>query len=389
MSQSYGSGPYQPYYPYPAQAVQPAAFTTYPHSSYGHINTPTFANPPQYQPQFVYQTTHSSYHPYPGYGSAAGAMRHESPQFGYTPFPAATQSYYPDQAFQQPSSSSTYAPNAPAQYNPPYLQLGRTPYQRLIRPPQQQFLQPSQHQPVGRPQLRQIQPPQHTVLRRPQLQEVRPAQENLTRPSQEQHQKQPPYQPTDPTRQTQKASGAIRKRKRKNKIPWQTKLTVSAIECDDEGVQLKEPPLPFYQGWDKDAEQVFGRGKKRKRDDDENYHDEYQDYDYDCYKDEDHDSDWQGTNQGLKTYDNQSPYGYNDHDQDPVYNWSGDHEEDQAYYDNCTYDSNEQSVDNWQDDYQDEEYRTNRSFHRRQGFRTDQEYFYARRRKKQRLRSRH
>lgn len=49
-------------------------------------------------------------------------------------------------------------------------------------------------------------------------------------------------------------------------------------------MQLKDPPFPFYQHWDQDAEHFFGRGKKRKR------------IDYDCYDDE-------GDNNGGNYYD--------------------------------------------------------------------------------------
>jgi hypothetical protein len=45
---------------------------------------------------------------------------------------------------------------------------------------------------------------------------------------------------------------------------------LSAIECSVGDVEVKRPPFPFYQGWDKDAEQAFGRTEKRRQDREEN-----------------------------------------------------------------------------------------------------------------------
>jgi hypothetical protein len=56
--------------------------------------------------------------------------------------------------------------------------------------------------------------------------------------------------------------------------PWQSKLICSAVECEFEVVQLKDPPFPFYQHWDQGAEHFFGRGEKIKRIDYDGYGDE-------------------------------------------------------------------------------------------------------------------
>ena len=48
-------------------------------------------------------------------------------------------------------------------------------------------------------------------------------------------------------------------------IPWQSKLIVSAVECEVEGVTLKEPPFPFVQGWDEGAIRRLRNIKKKGR----------------------------------------------------------------------------------------------------------------------------
>jgi hypothetical protein len=50
-----------------------------------------------------------------------------------------------------------------------------------------------------------------------------------------------------------------------SQVPWQTKLVVSAIECELPGVTLKEPPFPFFQGWDEDANRRLRNNKKKGR----------------------------------------------------------------------------------------------------------------------------
>jgi len=50
-----------------------------------------------------------------------------------------------------------------------------------------------------------------------------------------------------------------------SQIPWQTKLVVSAVECELPGVTLKDPPFPFSQGWDEDANRRLRNNKKKGR----------------------------------------------------------------------------------------------------------------------------
>ncbi|KAI9842553.1 MAG: hypothetical protein M1837_007066 [Sclerophora amabilis] len=57
-----------------------------------------------------------------------------------------------------------------------------------------------------------------------------------------------------------------------SEAPWRRKLVLSAIECEDEGVELSEPPFPFVQRWDSqyNGPRAHGKrqgisGKKRKR----------------------------------------------------------------------------------------------------------------------------
>ena len=47
--------------------------------------------------------------------------------------------------------------------------------------------------------------------------------------------------------------------------PWQSKLLVSAVECETSGVTLKDPPFPFVQGWDEDARRRLQILKKKGR----------------------------------------------------------------------------------------------------------------------------
>lgn len=56
-----------------------------------------------------------------------------------------------------------------------------------------------------------------------------------------------------------------------SQIPWQSKLVLSAVECELEGVALKEPPFPFVQGWDEDANQRLRNNKKKGRNDRQYY----------------------------------------------------------------------------------------------------------------------
>jgi hypothetical protein len=50
-----------------------------------------------------------------------------------------------------------------------------------------------------------------------------------------------------------------------SRVPWQTKLVVSAVECELPDVTLKEPPFPFFQGWDEDANRRLRNNKKKGR----------------------------------------------------------------------------------------------------------------------------
>jgi hypothetical protein len=55
------------------------------------------------------------------------------------------------------------------------------------------------------------------------------------------------------------------KRQDDSPMPWQSKLVLSAVECELEGVTLKEPPFPFAQGWDEDANRRLRNNKKKGR----------------------------------------------------------------------------------------------------------------------------
>jgi hypothetical protein len=77
---------------------------------------------------------------------------------------------------------------------------------------------------------------------------------------------------------------------------WRRKLICSAVECEFKDVQLKEPPFPFYQRWDEDAENLIGRGKKRSRSqyeyeegNNDEEEEEEESYDYDQNGDNDYD----------------------------------------------------------------------------------------------------
>lgn len=58
---------------------------------------------------------------------------------------------------------------------------------------------------------------------------------------------------------------------------WKDKILLMAVECCEEGVELSTPPFPFVQRWDPQQRKTFQngnksrRGKKRKRNDDQNY----------------------------------------------------------------------------------------------------------------------
>lgn len=58
---------------------------------------------------------------------------------------------------------------------------------------------------------------------------------------------------------------------------WKDKIVLMAVECCEDGVELSTPPFPFVQRWDPQQRKASKngnnsrRGKKRKRNDDQNY----------------------------------------------------------------------------------------------------------------------
>lgn len=55
--------------------------------------------------------------------------------------------------------------------------------------------------------------------------------------------------------------------------PWRKKITYRAVECCQQGIELSEPPFPFYQRWDP-QQQKKPRSSKRKQRDQSEYYDE-------------------------------------------------------------------------------------------------------------------
>lgn len=59
---------------------------------------------------------------------------------------------------------------------------------------------------------------------------------------------------------------------------WRQKINYTAVECVEEGIELSEPPFPFYQRWDPQQQKFWksGRGgpSKRKQQNDEEYEEE-------------------------------------------------------------------------------------------------------------------
>jgi hypothetical protein len=78
-----------------------------------------------------------------------------------------------------------------------------------------------------------------------------------------------------------------------SRVPWQTKLVVSAVECELPGVTLKEPPFPFFQGWDEDANRRLRNNKKKGRN-----QRQYYAYDGDAAMDEYEEEGEEAQNQG-------------------------------------------------------------------------------------------
>lgn len=62
---------------------------------------------------------------------------------------------------------------------------------------------------------------------------------------------------------TDQEEGAARQDE--SQLPWQDKLILSAVECELQGVTLKDPPFPFVQGWDEDANRRLRNSKKKGR----------------------------------------------------------------------------------------------------------------------------
>ncbi|KZF24313.1 hypothetical protein L228DRAFT_245223 [Xylona heveae TC161] len=67
---------------------------------------------------------------------------------------------------------------------------------------------------------------------------------------------------------------------------WKDKISMMAVECCEDGIELSAPPFPFVQRWDP-QQQLNNRrnnrskNKRRKRNYDQYYEDEAQDYNYD------------------------------------------------------------------------------------------------------------
>ncbi|KAK0653069.1 hypothetical protein B0T16DRAFT_444130 [Cercophora newfieldiana] len=55
---------------------------------------------------------------------------------------------------------------------------------------------------------------------------------------------------------------------------WREKITYSAVECCEEGIELSEPPFPFVQRWDPQQRFGKGRGKRKKRNNQDFYEEE-------------------------------------------------------------------------------------------------------------------
>ncbi|OBT79518.1 hypothetical protein VF21_01252 [Pseudogymnoascus sp. 05NY08] len=63
---------------------------------------------------------------------------------------------------------------------------------------------------------------------------------------------------------------------------WREKITLRAVECCQEGIELSEPPFPFVQRWDPQQQHVYrkgkrgGKGKRNQRNQPEYYEEEEQ-----------------------------------------------------------------------------------------------------------------
>ncbi|CCC13406.1 hypothetical protein SMACR_06904 [Sordaria macrospora] len=59
---------------------------------------------------------------------------------------------------------------------------------------------------------------------------------------------------------------------------WRQKINYIAVECVEEGIELSEPPFPFYQRWDPQQQNYWGSGRggpsKRKQQNQEEYEEE-------------------------------------------------------------------------------------------------------------------
>lgn len=57
---------------------------------------------------------------------------------------------------------------------------------------------------------------------------------------------------------------------------WREKINYRAVECCHDGIVLSEPPFPFVQRWD--PQQQYNAMRKRKRQSEQSYYDDYEDY---------------------------------------------------------------------------------------------------------------
>lgn len=115
---------------------------------------------------------------------------------------------------------------------------------------------------------------------------------------------------------------------------WRQKINYTAIECTEEGVELSEPPFPFYQRWDPQQQNYWKNGRggssKRKQQDQEEYEEEepgakkrkvsdeeenvvlnYDEEDPDAYDTQDHHEEEQG-----EEYEEEEEYDDGEHDEE-------------------------------------------------------------------------
>ena len=91
----------------------------------------------------------------------------------------------------------------------------------------------------------------------------------------------------------------------KGENDWISKIKLSAVECELEGVELSEPPFPFYQGWDAAANKRFTNKKKKMRNQKQYYQSDggYDQQYNETYENEGNDEvDWQEPDHEEETY---------------------------------------------------------------------------------------